>query len=128
MKIYKWMYYSLSILLFTVLASLAVNAQEKITLQSAVDRTLANNLTIKQAQVTESIGGLELQQAKNNLLPNLNASTQGGYNFGRSQVAGSFTYTSSTSLNVNGNAQLQFTVYQGAITQSDHPKQIVIGC
>ncbi|MFD2866779.1 TolC family protein [Mucilaginibacter antarcticus] len=113
MKIYKWMYYSLSILLFTVLASLAVNAQEKITLQSAVDRTLANNLTIKQAQVTESIGGLELQQAKNNLLPNLNASTQGGYNFGRSQVAGSFTYTSSTSLNVNGNAQLQFTVYQG---------------
>jgi outer membrane protein len=46
-------------------------------------------------------------------LPSLNASTQGGYNFGRSQVAGSFTYTSSTSLNANGNAQLQLTVYQG---------------
>lgn len=100
-------------LLVVALTGFTAKAQEKITLQMAVDRTLANNLTIKQAQVTESIGGLDLQQAKNNLLPSLNASTQGGYNFGRSQVAGSFTYTSSTSLNANGNAQLQLTVYQG---------------
>jgi outer membrane protein len=95
------------------LSGFTAKAQEKITLQMAVDRTLANNLTIKQAQVTEAIGGADLQQAKNNLLPSLNASTQGGYNFGRSQVAGAFTYTSSTSLNINGNAQLAVTVYQG---------------
>ncbi|MDB5157867.1 MAG: transporter [Mucilaginibacter sp.] len=100
-------------LLLTALVSFTARAQEKITLQMAVDRTLANNLTIKQAQVTESIGGVDLQQSKNNLLPSLNASTQGGYNFGRSQVAGAFTYTSSTSLNINGDAQLQFTLYQG---------------
>jgi outer membrane protein len=95
------------------LTALKVNAQEKITLQMAVDRTLANNLTIKQAQVNESLGLADLEQAKNNRLPSLDASTQGGYNFGRSQVAGAFTYTSSTSLNINGNAQLQLTVYQG---------------
>ncbi len=100
-------------LLFATLVSFTAMAQEKITLQMAVDRTLANNLTIKQALITESIGGINLEQSKNNLLPGLNASTQGGYNFGRSQVAGSFTYTSSTSLNINGNAQLQLTVYQG---------------
>lgn len=100
-------------MLLVMLASFTANAQEKITLQMAVDRTLANNLTIKQAIVTESIGGADLQQAKNNLLPGLNASTSGGYSFGRSQVSGAFTYTSSTSLNVNGNAQLQVTVFQG---------------
>jgi outer membrane protein len=100
-------------ILVVALTGFTTKAQEKITLQMAVDRTLANNLTIKQAQVTESIGTLDLQQSKNNLLPSLNASTQGGYNFGRSQVAGSFTYTSSTSLNANGSAQLQLTVYQG---------------
>jgi outer membrane protein len=100
-------------MLLMALTSFTVQAQEKITLQMAVDRTLANNLTIKQAQVTESIGGLDLQQSKNNLLPAVNASTSGGYNFGRSQVAGSFTYTSSTSLNINGNAQLQLTLFQG---------------
>ncbi|TSJ44014.1 TolC family protein [Mucilaginibacter corticis] len=102
----------LSILL-TMVVSFKASAQEKITLQMAVDRTLANNLTIKQAQVTEALGSADLQQAKNNLLPSLNASTQGGYYFGRSQVAGAFTYTSSTSLNINGDAQLQFTLYQG---------------
>lgn len=96
-----------------VLTGFTAKAQEKVTLQMAVDRALANNLSIKQAQVAESIGSLDLQQAKNNLLPSLNASTQGGYNFGRSQVAGSFTYTSSTSFNANGNAQLQVTLYQG---------------
>ncbi|MDB5030581.1 TolC family protein [Mucilaginibacter sp.] len=100
-------------LLFTVMIGFTAKAQEKITLQMAVDRTLANNLTIKQAQVTESIGTADLDQAKNNLLPSINANTQGGYNFGRSQVAGSFTYTSSTSLNINGNAQLQLTLFQG---------------
>jgi outer membrane protein len=100
-------------ILVVALTGFTTKAQEKITLQMAVDRTLANNLTIKQAQVAESIGTLDLQQSKNNLLPSLNASTQGGYNFGRSQVAGSFTYTSSTSLNANGSAQLQLTVYQG---------------
>ena len=100
-------------LLFTILMSFTARAQEKITLQAAVDRTLANNLTIKQALVNESIGEAELQQAKNNLLPGFNAGSSGGYNFGRSQVAGSFTYTSSAALNINGNAQLQLTVFQG---------------
>jgi len=105
-------------LLLTTLVGFTAKAQEKITLQMAVDRALANNLTIKQAQVNEAIGTADLQQSKNNMLPSLNASTSGGYNFGRSQVAGSFTYTSSTSLNINGNAQLQLTVYQGGILRN----------
>ncbi len=100
-------------MMLIALTGFAVQAQETITLQKAVDRALANNLTIKQAQVTEAIGSVDLQQAKNNLLPSLNANTQGGYYFGRSQVAGSFTYSSSTSLNINGNAQMQFTIFQG---------------
>lgn len=104
---------SMCFVLALTLTALKVNAQEKVTLQMAVDRSLANNLTIKQAQVNESLGMADLEQAKNNRLPSLNASTQGGYNFGRSQVAGQFSYTSSTSLNINGNAQLQFTLYQG---------------
>ncbi|WP_214072719.1 TolC family protein [Mucilaginibacter sp. dw_454] len=95
------------------MSSLKANAQEKITLQIAVDRTIANNLTIKQAQVNEQLGIADYQQAKNNMLPSLNATTNGGYNFGRSQVAGVFSYTSSTSLNINGSAQLDFTLYQG---------------
>jgi outer membrane protein len=105
-------------LMLTALTAIAANAQEKITLQMAVDRTLANNLTIKQSLVNERIGEVDLQQAKNNVLPSFNASTQGGYNFGRSQVAGQFTYTSQTSLNISGGAQLNYTIYQGGLLRN----------
>ncbi|MCC8425338.1 TolC family protein [Mucilaginibacter sp. UR6-11] len=95
------------------LIGFAATAQEKITLQMAVDRTLANNLTIKQAQVNEVVGSVDLEQAKNNLLPSLNASSSGGYNFGRSQVGGQLLYTTSTSFNASGDAQMQVTLFQG---------------
>jgi outer membrane protein len=96
------------------LLSVGARAQEKITLQMAVDRTLANNLTIKQSQINEAIGNVDLEQAKNNLrLPRLNASTDGGYRFGRSQVAAQLAYTSQTSLNISGGAQLDYTIFQG---------------
>jgi outer membrane protein len=102
----------LSVLLIT-LAGLTATAQEKITLQMAVDRTLANNLTIKQAQVNELIGGVDFEQAKNNLLPSLNASSSGGYNFGRNQVGGQLLYTTATAFNASGNVQMQVTLFQG---------------
>ena len=99
-------------LLLTALVSFTARAQEKITLQMAVDRTLANNLTIKQSQVNEALGNADLEQAKYNQLPSFSASTQGGYDWGRSQVAGAFAYSQSA-LNINGNAQLQLTLFQG---------------
>jgi outer membrane protein len=95
------------------LISITTRAQEKITLAIAIQRALSNNITLKQSKINESLSIIEINQAKNNLLPNLNASTVGGYNFGRSQAAGTFAYTSSTSINVNGNAQLQITLFQG---------------
>jgi outer membrane protein len=113
MTLYKTKPIAILSVLLIALAGLSATAQEKITLQMAVDRTLANNLTIKQAQVNEAIGSVDLQQAKNNLLPSLNANTDGGYRFGRSQIAGQFTYTSQTSLNISGGAQLNYTIFQG---------------
>ena len=42
------------------------SAQQVITLQQAVDSTLQNNLTIKQAQITESLANEDYKQAKFN--------------------------------------------------------------
>ncbi len=95
-----------------VTASFTVKAQEKITLQMAVDRMLANNLNIKQAQVNEALGYADLQQSKNNLLPTLNGSSSAGFAFGRSQVAGTFAF-SNQAFNVNGNVQMNVTLFQG---------------
>ncbi len=100
------------IIMLFLAANFTVKAQEKITLQAAVDRMLANNLNIKQAQVNEALGYADLQQSKNNLLPVLSGSSSSGFNFGRSQVAGTFAF-SNNSFNVNANAQMNVTLFQG---------------
>jgi len=95
------------------LIGFTANAQEKITLQTAVDRTLANNLTIKQALITEKIGAADYQQSKNNQLPSLSAGPQASYNFGRSVNQATYAYTNQASLYVSGSASVSVTLYQG---------------
>jgi outer membrane protein len=94
-------------------ASFTVKAQEKITLQMAVDRMLANNLNIKQSQITEAIGNADLQQSRNNQLPNLSGNMQGGYNFGRSQIANQFAFSQAATFNANSSVNMGLTLFQG---------------
>lgn len=89
------------------------NAQQVITLQQAVDSTLKNNLNIKQAVMTESLGMEDYKQSKNNLLPSLNANPQASYNFGRSPNLTTYTYSSKSFLYVNGAASVGVTLFQG---------------
>ena len=98
-----------------LLASLSfkANAQQVISLQQAVDFTLQNNLTIKQAQITEALATADYQQSKNNRLPSLTANPQGYFNFGRSPVAGQYAYINRSSFSVNSSASVQVTLYQG---------------
>jgi len=95
-----------------MLIGVNANAQQVISLQQAVDSTIKNNLTIKQAQLTEALADQDYQQAKFNQLPSLTANPQGGYYFGKSQIAGVFAYSSSA-LNVQGQANLGVTLFQG---------------
>ena len=88
------------------------NAQQVISLQKAVDLTLANNLTIKQSQITEALATEDYKQSKYNMLPSVSANPQGGYYFGKTQIAGQLAYASST-LNINGSVQANFTLFQG---------------
>ena len=90
-----------------------VNAQRVISLQQAVDLTLQNNLTIKQAQLTEALGTADYQQAKNNRLPNVTANPQASYNLGRSPNLTTYTYSSQAFLYVNGAASAAVTLFQG---------------
>ena len=88
------------------------NAQQVISLQKAIDLALANNLTIKQSQITSAIATEDYKQAKYNQLPSISANPQGGYYFGKTQIAGQLAYASST-LNINGNVQATLTLFQG---------------
>ncbi|HNW50580.1 MAG TPA: TolC family protein [Prolixibacteraceae bacterium] len=84
-------------------------AQEKWSLQKCIDYALANNITIKQYEVSTEYQQNELKQAKNNRLPNLNASVSQSLSFGRSQQSDG-TYkalnTSTTDFSIGASATL----------------------
>ncbi|WDF56407.1 TolC family protein [Mucilaginibacter sp. KACC 22063] len=90
-----------------------VKAQEKISLEKAVQYALDRNLQIKQSQFTEALANEDYKQAKFNLLPTLNGSAQGSYNFGRSPNLTTYSYTNQTFYYVNGQAQASVILFQG---------------
>lgn len=100
-------------MLCLALLAFKAQAQQVISLQKAVDLTLQNNLTIKQAQLTEALANEDYNQAKYNQLPSLSANPNAGYNFGRTPVAGQYVYANQSNFSVNGTASLQVTLYQG---------------
>ena len=82
-------------------------AQEIITIQQAIDKTLANNLQIKQAQFSESLSDLSLKQSQVAMLPNLNANVNQNMGWGRNQVAsGLFLNTQNYNLNTGVSSSL----------------------
>src|SRR5437879_2492597 len=102
--------FSIGLLTF---ASATANAQQVISLQKAVDLALQNNLSIKQAKITEALAGEDVKQSKNNLLPSITANPQASYNFGRSPNLTTYSYTSQAFLYVNGQASLSVILFQG---------------
>lgn len=67
-----------------LLCSVPAMAQEKWNLQRSVEYAVANNISIKQSDVQARITNLQLSLARAAQHPNVNLSSNGGYNFGRS--------------------------------------------
>lgn len=98
-------------ILLTVFVS--AQAQQKISLQQAVDLALQNNLQIKQAQLSEALTEEDLKQSKLALFPTLNASNSDNYGVGRTfdQQVGQIVNQGVTT--INGNLSSQVTIFQG---------------
>ncbi len=64
-----------------------LKAQELITIQQAIDNALKNNLQVKQAEFSEGLSELNLQQSKMALLPNLGGNVNQNLGWGRNQLA-----------------------------------------
>lgn len=101
-------------IIFTIsflLGSLAASAQElkEWTLRQCIDYALANNITVKQQDVTRRQNEVELSTARNSRLPNLSASASQNWSFGRgltSENTYSNQNTSSTSLSLGTSVPL----------------------
>lgn len=100
------------IIIGVLLASLFASAQQPWTLQQCVDTALANNRNIKQKELTRKTNEIAYQQARNNLLPNLNGSASQGWSFGRSQIADG-TYQNLNVSNTSFSLSSGITLFDG---------------
>jgi len=97
-----------------LLVTLLANAEKPWTLQQCVDTALANNRNVKQQALTRKTREVAYGQARNNLLPNLNAGVSQNFGFGR-VVGDNNTYLSGTASSQNTNFSISggITLYNG---------------
>ena len=84
------------IILCALSATTLLSAQKPWTLQQCIDTALANNRNIKQQELTRKTREISYLQARQNLLPNLNAQAGQSWYFGRSLSVNN-TYQSTNS-------------------------------
>jgi len=99
-------------ILGALLATLLATAQQSWTLQQCVDTAWANNRNVKQQALTRKMREISYQQARQNLLPNLNASANQSWTFGRSQIQDG-TYQNINSTNSTFNISSGLILFDG---------------
>lgn len=72
------------IVLVAFLTSVATFSQKKWTLKECVDEALKKNISIQQNRLSLELAKKDVEIAKGNFLPNLSASSSGGFNSGLS--------------------------------------------
>lgn len=103
-----------NILIALLFLPLLTMAQKPWTLQQCVDTALAKNRNVKQQILTKKTREIAYQQARNNMLPNLNAGI--GQNFGFGRIVGdNNTYLNGTASSQNTNFSISsaVTLYNG---------------
>jgi outer membrane protein len=86
-------------------------AQDKWDLRRCVEYALANNISIKQADIDSRTYKLYYDQAKGNQMGAVNAATGLGLNFGRSINQTTNIYTNTQGLSQNYNLQANITLF-----------------
>lgn len=92
-----------------LLVTLLTSAQTPWTLQQCVDTALANNRNVKQQALTKQSKEIAYNQARKNLLPDLNASIGQNFGFGRT-LDENYKYTNSTAITQNTNFNVSSSI------------------
>lgn len=100
------------LILSALLVTTIISAQKPWTLQQCVDTALANNRNVKQQVLARKTKEISYQQARQNLLPNLNASASQSWYFGRSLTMNN-TYQSTNSAQTTFGISTGLTLFDG---------------
>lgn len=107
----KSVYSLIAVVILLVVTQEAI-AQNTWSLQKCIDYALQNNIQIKQQALNTDYYRNQLGQAKNNRLPNLNASFANNMNFGRT-IGSDNTYLDINSNSTSGSLNTNVTVWSG---------------
>jgi len=102
----------LSLIVLAGFLFVQAQAQENWSLQKCVDYALANNIVIKQYEINTNYQQNELQQSKNNRLPDVNANGSQSFSFGRSQQSDG-TYKAMNTATTNFGVGTSAVIYSG---------------
>ncbi len=103
----------LSLGLLTILGAIQeVQAQEIITVQQAIEKTLQNNLQVKNAQLNERLSEVNYNQSKFALYPSLNFGNFHNMNWGRNQSA-SGLFENTQRYNMSANLSTNLDLFNG---------------
>jgi outer membrane protein len=101
----------LTLFLSFLFSFLNVSAQDKWDLRRCVEYALANNISVKQADIDSRTSQLIYEQAKGNQMGTLNAATALGLNFGRSINQTTNVYTNNQGLSQYYNLNANITLF-----------------
>jgi|JFJP01.1.fsa_nt_gi outer membrane protein len=108
----KRMYNLIAVLILLVVFT-GARAQETWSLQKCIDYAVQNNIQIKQQTLNSDYYNNQLNQAKYNRLPNLNAGIQNSQDFGRSLTYLN-TYANRNSNTTSGSLSTNVTIWSGS--------------
>ena len=95
-----------------LLITSGLSAKNIMTLQQCIDTALLKNRNVKQQDLTRQTREIEYEQARMNLLPNLNANTGQSFMLGRSLIADN-TYANINSAQTYFNISSGITLFDG---------------
>lgn len=103
--------------IISIFAGTAGYAQETWSLQKCIEYALENNIQIKQQALNNEYTQNQVNQAKSDRLPNLNAGLSNNLNFGRS-LGYDNTYKNVNSSQYNGYLSTDITLWNGFTLQN----------
>lgn len=103
----------LIIILINIITPVAVNAQKLWSLRDCIDYALANNIQVKQQQLSAQLAKINLLQNKASLLPNINGAASHAYNYGKTIDMYTNTFASKTVQSDNFYLSSSVTLFSG---------------
>lgn len=98
---------------FLLLFFVCIYGQKALTFENCLDIAFENNLSLKNAKISEKIANYQLTNSKTKILPSVNASVSNNYSWGRGIDPNTNSYINQQFKSYNGSLGSNLTLFNG---------------